>query len=125
MTTMVLNGTASQTAMKWVTLLVMFALAAVPAAAFADIERANVYDIDGMLTASVDVHRNSEQDLTVSVFVPELGVFVRRGPFEDADSRFTTTLHAELPDAEPGDYLVRISVRNENGKKNVYRHVFI
>ncbi|MBI4145592.1 hypothetical protein HY493_05315 [Candidatus Woesearchaeota archaeon] len=101
-----------------------FLLASTLVAAFAGIDRASVDVADRTMYAHVSVDANDQEDLTVTLFIPELGLRLRQGPFEDDDD-FATTLEGELPWYADDVYLARIVVRNDHGKKVLYRPVVI
>ncbi|MBI4151186.1 hypothetical protein HY492_03600 [Candidatus Woesearchaeota archaeon] len=110
--------------MKLLLAVLVVALCASSVAAFADIESAHVENDNGRLDARISIERNHEEDLKVTLIIPELGYRLREGPFEDSDSQWNVPFREPLPDVH-GDYLVRITVSNDDGRKVVYRYVTI
>lgn len=110
--------------MKGVVWVLAMLVSSIIVIAFADVDRASV-DVSGSrLYAHVSVDANDQEDLTVTLFIPELGLRLRQGPFEDDDD-FATTLEGELPWYADEVYLARIVVRNDEGKKVLYRPVIV
>ena len=67
------------------------------------------------------------EDVKITVFIPELPLYFRSGTF-DVESResYGKLVFEDIPeDAEPGDYLVRVTVSNDDFKKSVYRYITI
>mgnify|MGYP001579730978 CR=1 FL=1 len=103
---------------------VLFVLCAASVLAFADIESAHVENDNGRLDARINIQRNHEEDLKITLIIPELGYRLREGPLDDDHSKFSIPFYEPLPDLQ-GEYLVRITVSNDEGRKVVYRYVTI
>jgi hypothetical protein len=110
--------------MKLLSILLSFVLCASGVVAFADIESTRVENDNGRLDAHISIDRNHEEDLKVTLVIPELGYRLREGPLNDDHSKVSIPFYEPLPDVH-GEYLVRITVSNDDGRKVVYRYVTI
>ena len=113
----------SPNSMKKMVWLLTAVVLAMNVAAFAEIKQAHLNVDNGFLYAHLSVDRHGEDDLKVTVFIPELDVLYHKTLNDNRNPA-----HADFVTQVPaGDdfYLARITVRNENGHKTVYRPVFI
>jgi hypothetical protein len=77
--------------------------------------------------AQFDFEDNAkDSDVKVVFTIPELGVRASQGPYSPAARRFDTVFRTlDIPaDAEPGQYVVRMTVRDDEGNTRVI-HRFI
>ena len=66
-------------------------------------------------------------DVRVTVFIPEMGLYFRSRSFdvEDRDA-YGSVVFEDIPkDAMKGDYLVKISIHNEDIEESTYRYITI
>jgi len=70
--------------------------------------------------------RDDLNDLKMVVTVPELGVRRSIGPFDlDKDETMSKSVYLPLPEAEAGEYDVRVIVGNEAIKRAKHRYMYI
>jgi hypothetical protein len=78
-------------------------------------------------SASIDLEDHGIDDNLKVVFtIPELGVRASKGPFDPEDLRDVYVYRSlDIPwDAEPGEYVVRMTVTDDDGNKRI-KHRFI
>ena len=108
---------------KGMVFLVIFLLNVASVSAFAELRQAFVSVDEGLLYGHASVEANGEEDLRLTWFIPELDFRYRAGPYEDDDD---FSVNALTPfDAPAGEYLVRVTLSNDDGRKVVYRYVTI
>jgi hypothetical protein len=68
----------------------------------------------------------SDEDIRVVFSIPELGVYSSRGPFDPSGLQHSNVRRVLIlpDDVEPGEYVVRLYVRDDEGNKRI-RHRFI
>ena len=102
--------------------LLLVAVLALSVSAFAEFDRvlveATPYGIEGFIYLDA----NNENNLKVSMFIPELGILARQGPFEEPDDDLNVRFYEELA---PGEYMIRIVVQNDEGRTVIWRPVEI
>ena len=111
--------------MKYLISAIVAVLIATPVLGFAEIDHAQMDVNDGWLEGYVDVARDSERDLKVTLFIPELGIRARQGPLETSQDHYTLFFDEELPANTDGVYWVKVTVANENGHTSVYRPIYL
>lgn len=78
----------------------------------------------------VNVLNYNDEDLEnvkVSVFIPAMGYYFRSGAFDvDKNDVYGKLIYDEVPKyAEPGDYLAKVTISNDDIKESVYRYITI
>ena len=109
---------------KVVSFGILFVLLAASVSAFAEIKQVHLNVDDGLLYGHVSIDRNSEDDLRMLVFIPDLDVWYRKGPLDNDENPLNVDFITDIP-TEPGFYLARVTVRNDEGHTSVYRPVWI
>lgn len=102
---------------------ILLVLASTSAYAFADATQVYAEVNDGLFEAHASLDPGNEDNLKVTWTIPELDFRYRVGPYEDDRERGISI--ATPLDAPAGDYLVRITIANDDGKNVVYRYVTI
>jgi hypothetical protein len=73
---------------------------------------------------SIDNNLREEREFSVLAIVPELGIRMRSYERVESGDTLNKRLLLEIPkDAQPGEYLLRISINNE--EQNRHRHRII
>ena len=69
---------------------------------------------------------DADDDIKVVFIIPELAVRASRGPYDPAEFSHTQVRRdLFIPDdAEPGEYVIRMTVTDEDGNKRI-RHRFV
>lgn len=115
-----------------VAIVVLMALAAASTSAFVVIDHWFTPDrafADGFVDTAVTLDIDdvpSNEDIKVVFLIPELGVRSSKGFFDPSGLRHSTVHRVfDIPeDAEPGEYVIRMTVVDKQGNKRV-RHRFI
>jgi hypothetical protein len=88
--------------------------------------RGEYLSVGEVLGAGVKVDNMYDMDLkdvTVTVGVPDLGVYRRAGPFDlDSGDKELRQLYIEIPEwAKPGDYTIRIDISSDKVQRVLHR----
>lgn len=106
------------------------ALVASGASAFVMIDNWFVSDLsEGSVDTSLNLDIEdlpSDEDIKVIWTIPELDIRVSKGPYDPIDLRHARIARSfEIPwDAEPGEYVVRLTITDSEGNKRI-RHRFV
>jgi hypothetical protein len=81
------------------------------------------------LMGSVRIKNTGDYDLenvTVNVFIPELAVKTRLRTFDlDDDDHISRRINMDLPEVEPGWYIMRFSISDGDGNLREVRHRWV
>lgn len=103
--------------------LVVAMLVSTGVVAFAEARQVYAEHQQGYFQGHASLDPKNQDNIRVTWFIPELAFRYRNGPYED-DDRVGVSVLAPL-DAPAGDYLVRVTIANDEGKKVLYRYVTI
>jgi len=108
-----------------VALLVLIAIASIALArmptitnVIVDKQQQQRYDTDYLVHVSYD----PDSDARLTAWIPELDIITMAGTDDAGHGIVTVYVPNDTP---PGDYLVRISVSNDDGRDVVYRHITV
>ncbi|MEK6849501.1 MAG: hypothetical protein AABY01_02940 [Nanoarchaeota archaeon] len=107
---------------KGVVVVLLILLNAVSVSAFAEMHQTFVSAEDGLFYGHSSIDVENEENLRVAWFIPELNFYYRSGSEDDGD--FRVNAYSDI-DAPSGEYLVRVTLSNDEGRKVVYRYLTI
>ena len=107
---------------KALIVVLLFLLSATSVTAFAEMHQTFVTADDGIFYGHSSIDVENEENLRVAWFIPELDFYYRSGSEDDGD--FSVNAYSDL-DAPPGEYLVRVTLSNDEGRQVVYRYLTI
>ena len=121
--------------MKLIGYLIIFLLIATTAQAATVNDRAGISRISfdesevyapDILFARTILDPHVSERVKVQMSIPELAILNRRGPFEVTNREMLKTIFLDIPyDAQPGEYLVRITVSNDKFRRVKHRYITI
>ena len=107
----------------FVAILVVGILTCASVSAFAELKQVYADVQDGWFVGHADVDPHGEERLVLQWYIPELGVWFERRHIDDDHEDGTLT--QQPLDVPAGDYLMRVTLRNDDDSAVVYRYLTV
>ena len=107
---------------KAILVVLLFLLSVTSVSAFAEMHQTFVTVDDGLFYGHSSIDAESQENLRLTWFIPELDFHYRSSSEDDGD--FSVNAYADI-DAPPGEYLGRVTLSNDEGRKVVYRYLTV